>query len=130
MKQFWALVRRAERKKWSLSAIKNEHGNLLINRELVERIVLQQLALIFSGQESPVFSHRNEQLLKEMNVKSIKNWKDWIIPENDEKMYEDEVCARVTVTWKRLNMDTTQHGNDSTRKRIKNMRNPFKNRFF
>ena len=69
---------------------------MLINRELVERIVLQQLALIFSGQESPVFSHRNEQLLKEMNVKSIKNWKDWIIPENDEKMYEDEVCARVT----------------------------------
>ena len=64
-------------------------------------IVLQQLALIFSGQESPIFSHRNEQLLKEMNVKSSKNWKDWIIPENDEDMYEDmyedEVCAPVTV---------------------------------
>ena len=56
-------------------------------------IVLQQLALIFSGQESPIFSHRNEQLLKEMNVKSSKNRKDWIIPENDEDMYEDKVCA-------------------------------------
>ena len=60
-------------------------------------IVLQQLALIFSGQESPIFSHRNEQLLKEMNVKSSKNWKDWIISENDEDMYEDEFCAPVTV---------------------------------
>ena len=95
LKQFWALVRRAERKTGSLSAIKDEHGTLLTNRELVERIVLQQLALIFSGQESPIFSNRNEQILKEMHVKSSKNWKDWIIPENDESMYENEVCAPV-----------------------------------
>ena len=36
----------------------------------------------------------------------------------------------ILVTWKRLNTETTQHGNDSTQKRIKNTRKPLKNRFF
>jgi len=96
-KQFWALVKRSERKKGSLSAIKDEHGNLLTNKDLVEKIVLEQLSLIFSGKKSTVFSHRNEQLIKEVQAKSNSSWHDWIIPENDENMYEPEVCAPVSV---------------------------------
>ena len=77
------------------SAIKDEHGNLLTNKELVERIVLEQLALIFSGKISSVFTHRNEQLIKEAQAKSNNSWQDWIIPENDETMYEPEICVPV-----------------------------------
>ena len=69
-KQFWVLVRRAERKRGSLSAIRDANGNIITNRELVEQIVLEQLALIFSGKRSPIFSHRNEQIIKESQVKS------------------------------------------------------------
>jgi len=89
----WQKVRE---KKGSLSAIKDEHGNLLTNKELVERIVLKQLSLIFSGKKSSVFSHRNEQLIKEAHAKSNMSWKDWIIPENDETMYDPEICAPLT----------------------------------
>jgi len=97
-KQFWALVRKAERKKGSLSAIKDDQGNLITNRDLVERIVLEQLALIFSGKRSPIFTHRDEQLIKESQVKSEFDWKDWIVPENDPNMYEVEVCEPVNVS--------------------------------
>jgi len=75
-KQFWALVRRAERKRGSLSAIRDVNGNIITNRELVEQIVLVQLALIFSGKHSPIFSHRNEQIIKESHAKSEYNWRE------------------------------------------------------
>ena len=68
-KQFWNLVRKAEKKSGSLSAIKDENGNLITNLALVERIVLEQLSLIFSGQRSPVFTNRNEQIIKEAQTK-------------------------------------------------------------
>ena len=69
-KQFWNLVRKAERKSGSLSAIKDENGVLITNLELVELIVLEQLALIFSGQRSPVFTNRNEQIIKETQTRN------------------------------------------------------------
>ena len=92
------LGRRSEKKKGSLSAIRDENGKLMTNRELVERIVLEQLALIFSGKRSPIFSHRDEQIIKESQVKAEYNWKDWIIPENDEDMFEAEVCAPTSIS--------------------------------
>jgi len=97
-KQFWALVRRAERKRGGLSAIRDEHGNLLTNRELVERIVLEQLALIFSGKQSPIFSYRDEQLIRAAQTTEDHNWKDWIVPENNADMYKEEVCSPVTAS--------------------------------
>ena len=39
-KKFWKLVRKAERKVGSLSSIRDEQGNLITNRRLVELIVL------------------------------------------------------------------------------------------
>ena len=96
-KQFWNLVRKAERKSGSLSAIKDENGVLFTNLALVEMIVLEQLALIFSGQRSPVFTNRNEQIIKEAQSRNDKTWKDWIIFEADACEHEEEVCAPVTL---------------------------------
>ena len=95
-KQFWKLVRRAERKVSSLSSIRDEHGNLITNRSLVERIVLEQLALIFSGKRSPIFQNRGDQIVQESVIKDSSNWKGWIIPESDPSEHEADVCAPVT----------------------------------
>ena len=95
-KQFWKLVRRAERKVGSLSSIKDEQGNLITNQSLVELIVLEQLALIFSGKRSPIFQNRGEQIITESATKDSSNWKDWIIPESDPTEHEADVCAPVT----------------------------------
>ena len=96
-KQFWNLVRKAEKKSGSLSAIKDENGNLITNLALVERIVLEQLSLIFSGQRSPVFTNRNEQIIKEAQTKDKNTWKDWIIFEADADEHENTVCVPVTL---------------------------------
>ena len=64
-KQFWKLVRKAKCKVGSLSSIRDEQGNLITKRRLVELKVLEQLALIFSGKRSPIFQKRGEQLIKE-----------------------------------------------------------------
>ena len=95
-KQFWKLVRRAERKVSSLSSIRDEQGNLITNRSLVECIVLEQLALIFSGKRSPIFQNRGDQIIQESAIKDSSNWKGWIIPESDPSEHEAEVCAQVT----------------------------------
>ena len=96
-KQFWALARKVEKKSGSLSAIKDENGVLITNAALLEKIVLEQLALIFSGQRSPVFTHRGEQLIKEATAGEISNWKEWIVPESDCNEHEAEVCATITL---------------------------------
>ena len=72
-KQFWKLARRAERKVSSLSSIRDEQGNLITNRSLVERIVLEQLALIFSGKHSPIFQNRGDQIIQELVIKDSSN---------------------------------------------------------
>ena len=97
-KQFWALARKVERKSGSLLAIKDENRVLITNRALLERIVLEQLALIFSGQRSPVFTHRGEQLIKEAAAKENNNWKEWIVPESNASEHEAEVCANITLS--------------------------------
>ena len=68
-KQFWKLVRKAERKVGSLSSIWDEQGNLITNRRMVELTVLEQVALIFSGKRSPIFQNQGEQLIKESVTK-------------------------------------------------------------
>ena len=69
-KQFWKL---AERKVSSLSSIRDDQGNLITNRSLVERIVLEQLALIFSGKRSPIFQNRGDQIIQELVIKDSSN---------------------------------------------------------
>ena len=87
-KKFWKLVRKAERKVGSLSSIRDEQGNLITNRRLVELIVLEQVALIFTGKRSPIFQNQGEQLIKESVTKESSNWKGWIIPESDPTEHE------------------------------------------
>ena len=80
----------------SLSAIKDATGNIITNRQLLEDIVLEQLVLIFSGKKSPIFTSRNEQIIKEITVKEGGGWEDWIKVEKQPTEYENEVCAPVT----------------------------------
>ena len=94
-KQFWKLVKKAERKVGSLSSVRDSNGNLITNRKLVELIVLEQLAIIFSGKRSPIFNHRGEQLIKEATTKESSNWNTLIVPESDPTEHEAEVCAPV-----------------------------------
>ena len=95
-KQFWKLVRKAKCKVGSLSSIRDEQGNLITKRRLVELKVLEQLALIFSGKNSPIFQNRGEQHIKDSATKESSNWKEWIIPESDLTEHKAEVCDPVT----------------------------------
>ena len=75
-KQFWRLVRRTVKKKGILSAVKDTQGKLATDRARIEEIVLEELAKIFSGQRSAIFTHRGEQLIKEMDVKQLMGWQE------------------------------------------------------
>ena len=67
-KQFWRLVKRTV-KKGIITAVKDAQGKLATDRPSIEEIVLEDQAKIFSGQQSEIFSHRGEQLIKEMYLK-------------------------------------------------------------
>ena len=53
-------------------------GKLGTERARIEEIVLEDLAKIFSGQQSAIFSHRGEQLMKEINIKQLLGWQEWM----------------------------------------------------
>ena len=68
-KQLWRLVKRTVKKKGILTAAKDVQGKLATDRKRIEEIVLEELAKVFSGQHSTIFSQRGEQLIKEMDIK-------------------------------------------------------------
>ena len=95
-KQFWRLVRRTVKKKGVLSAVKDGHGRLATDRARIEEIVLEELAKIFSGQRSAVFSHRGQQLIKEMDVKQLLGWQEWMRDSVYSNAHEEKVCSRTS----------------------------------
>ena len=95
-KQFWRLVRRTVKKKGVLSAVKDAQGILATDRARIEEIVLEELAKIFSGQRSAIFTHRGEQLIKEMDVKQLMGWQDWMKDTVASTAHEEQVCRRTT----------------------------------
>jgi len=95
-KQFWRLVRRTVKKKGILSAVKDTQGRLATDRARIEEIVLEELAKIFSGQRSAIFIHRGEQLIKEMDVKQLMGWQEWMNDIVDSTTHEEQVCRRTT----------------------------------
>ena len=95
-KQFWRLVRRTVRKKGLLTAVKDGHGRLATDRAQIEEIVLEELAKIFSGQCSPIFTHRGEQLIKELDIKQLLGWQEWMKDSVDSNAHEEKVCRRTT----------------------------------
>ena len=95
-KQFWRLVRRTVKKKGVLSAVKDAQGILATDRARIEEIVLEELAKIFSGQRSAIFSHRGEQLIKEMEVKQLMGWQEWMNDTVVSTAHEEQVCRRTT----------------------------------
>ena len=94
-KQFWKLVRKVVKKAGCLSAIKDLEGVLATDRDKIEEIVLSELAKIFSGQKSRIFTHRNAQLIKEAAKTSAGGWEEWISDSVDPLKYEDRVCRPV-----------------------------------
>ena len=61
-----------ERKAGSLTVIADAEGWLATDKAMIEQIVLEELAKIFSGKQSGkrshIFSHRGEQLIKELSA--------------------------------------------------------------
>ena len=95
-KQFWNLARREVKKAGSLSAIKDLQGNLATERQTIINIVLDELAIIFSGEQSTIFRSRNEQIVKELVTKQSEAWKPWIHKEAEPLAHEAVVCRDVT----------------------------------
>ena len=61
---------------------------------------MDELAIIFSGKRSAIFTNRNEQLIKELVTKQSEAWKPWIPKEAEPLAHETEVCCEVT--WKKV----------------------------
>ena len=95
-KQFWRLVRRTVKKKGVLSAVKDGHGRLATDRARIEEIVLEELSKIFSGQRSAIFSHRGQQIIKEIDVKQLLGWQEWMKDSVDRNAHEGKVCRRTS----------------------------------
>ena len=61
-----------ERKAGSLTVIADAEGRLATDKAMIEQIVLEELEKIFSGKQSGkrlhIFSHRGEQLIKELSA--------------------------------------------------------------
>ena len=97
-KQFWRLVKRTVKKKGILTAVKDAQGKLATDRARIEEIVLEELAKIFSGQRSAIFTHRGEQLIKEMDIKQLLGWQEWMKDSVNNTAHEEQVCKRTTET--------------------------------
>ena len=95
-KQFWSLVRRVEKKAGSLSAIVDAEGRLATDKAMIERIVLEELEKIFSGKRSHIFTHKGEQLIKELAAKDKQGWKEWIKDAVNPNQHQTNVCAKVS----------------------------------
>ena len=89
------LVRRTVKKTGLLTAVKDGHGRLATDRAQIEEIVLEELAKICFGQRSPIFTHRGEQLIKELDIKQLLGWQEWMKDSVDSNAHE-EVCRRST----------------------------------
>ena len=95
-KQLWRLVRRTVRKKDVLTAVKDAQGKLATDRARIEEIVLEELAKFFSGQWSAIFTHRGEQLIKELDIKQLLGWQEWMKDSVDSNAHEEQVCKQTT----------------------------------
>ena len=51
-----------------ISAVEDEDGKLNTDRQLIEDIVLEELAKIFKGERSEIFEFKGEQLLSAAHV--------------------------------------------------------------
>ena len=79
-----------------LTSVKDGQGRLATDRARIEEIVLEELAKIFSGQSSAIFTHRGEQLIKEMDIKQLLGWQEWMKYSFNSNAHEEEVCRRTT----------------------------------
>jgi len=73
--------------------VKDAQGRLATDRTRIEEVVK-----IFSGQRSAIFSHRGEQLIKEMEIKQLKGWQEWMKDSVDSTTLENQVCKQTTET--------------------------------
>ena len=96
-KQFWKLVRKVDRKSGGLVAVKDLEGVLHTDAMKIEEIVLEELAKIFSGQKSKVFASKNDQLIREMQVKEAGGWEEWITKLKPDREYKSTVCGKIDV---------------------------------
>ena len=79
-------------------AVKDQDGVLHTDAEKIEEIVLEELAKIFSGQKSKVFSSKNEQIIREIQVKEAGGWEEWIPKVKPDSEYESTVCVTIGVS--------------------------------
>ena len=63
---------------------------------MIERIVLEELEKIFSGKRSHIFTHRGEQLIKEMSAKNKQGWKEWMKDSANPNQHKTKVCSKVS----------------------------------
>ena len=88
----------AAKKAGCLSAIQDLDRVLATDRNKIEDIVLGELAKKISGRKSRIFSHGNEQLIKEAVATSAGGWEEWISDTVDPLKFEDQVCKPVGET--------------------------------
>ena len=84
------------KKEGGITAIKDNDGILHMDYQRIEQVVIEELAKIFSGSKSKIFTSRNEQIIKEMSVKESLGWEKWIPKVKSETGYEGEICIAVS----------------------------------
>ena len=90
-------MRKTTKKGGGLTAIKDNDRILPMDYQRIEHVVQEELAKIFSIRKSRIFKSRNEQIIKEMNMKDTLGWQKWTPKIKPETEYEGEVCTAVSM---------------------------------
>ena len=96
-KNFWKLINKVMSQMTGISAVEDNEGNLVTSNALIQEVVLVEMAKIYKGQRSEIFDSRGEQQVKAAYTLHHEDQGEWIKREHDSKLFEEEVCAGVTV---------------------------------
>ena len=96
-KDFWNLANKVMRKSSEINAVEGEDREIITERVELQRTVLEELAKIFKGKTSKIFTHKGQQLIKVVKVKHLEDHKRWILDNEQPDKHEEEVCRPATV---------------------------------
>ena len=85
-----------DKKAGSLIAVVDRDGRIATDKAMIEQIVTEELENIFSGKWSHIFSHRGEQLIKELAAKDKEGWNEWIGNPANPVLHGEKICATVS----------------------------------
>ena len=89
------MVRRVISQSSRITAVE-DNGCLVMDKALIEKIVLQELGKIFKRKTSQIFLSKGEQLLIANRARVNHTTDDWMVKKDGGNKFQDEICRPVS----------------------------------